>query len=198
MCGRYTVFVNEAFEQMRWIVEEAAGKTSETLSTGEIFPTNLAPVLALRSDRMTPIPAKWGFPRWNGGGAVINARAETALEKRMFRKSLLQRRCIVPSTGFFEWKRIDGKKQKEKFWLRTGTGSMLYMAGAMNVFMDAFGTPRESFVILTTQANAWVAPLHDRMPVILSQDELEAWLRDDGFMELVLHRIGPSLSLSRA
>ena len=71
---------------------------------------------------------------------------------------------------------------------------MLHMAGIVNVFRDSSGCEYSAFVILTTTANDSVAPIHDRMPVILAPDEGELWLDDDAFMEHVLHRLGPKLS----
>jgi len=181
---------------------------------GEVFPTNVAPVVQLDG----ALAVKWGFPHWKNSSVIINARAETALEKKMFGKPLRERRCIVPSSGFYEWGRIGslagnmslfdngdlpdsgmhsrngGSKKKDKFLLRRPEGNVLYMAGMMSTFRDALGEPYDAFVILTTSANESVAPIHDRMPVILAQDEAASWVKDKTFMEFALHRPGPELS----
>ena len=72
---------------------------------------------------------------------------------------------------------------------------MLYMAGMVNTFRDALGSEYNAFIILTTAANDFVSPVHDRMPVILTPEEVDKWAYDDEFMEYVLHRPGPELSV---
>jgi len=161
------------------------------LARGEVFPTNIAPVIAGDG----PMAAKWGFPRWKGAGVIINARAETAFEKSMFRRPLLERRCVVPSNGFYEWSHVGGQKKKDKFLLRVPGERVLFMAGMMSIFPGADGNDYSAFVILTTNANESVSTIHDRMPVILAPDERDRWLRDGAFMESALHRAGPALAL---
>jgi len=199
MCGRYLAG-EEVYEDIWKILTDlaAGGSTLDsqlsTLVKGEVFPTNTAPVI-------TPAGAaavKWGFPHWKSAGVIINARAETALEKNMFRKPLLEKRCVIPSSGFYEWDRAGGKKKKDKYLLRRPGEKLLFMAGMINMFRDASGGDYSAFVILTTAANESVAPIHDRMPVILAPDECGMWLSDDGFMERALHRAGPGLELTIA
>lgn len=194
MCGRYTVFSEEEITDMKAILSEISSRFSDVpIQTGEIFPTNLAPILSIEENRLAPRPAYWGFPKWDGKGQIINARAETVMDKKMFRSSLLSRRCVIPSSGFYEWSRAEGKVRRDKYLFRTKGDKMLYMAGISNIFKDEGGIPFEAFTILTTAANDSVAPIHDRMPVILMSDEREAWLRDNDFMERVLTRRGPEL-----
>jgi putative SOS response-associated peptidase YedK len=114
----------------------------------------------------------WGFPHFRGSGVIINARAETAHEKPMFRKNLALRRCLIPSTGFYEWAG-ENKKSKQKYLFKLPDDPVLYMAGLFN---DFDGVRR--FVILTTQANQSVVDIHDRMPLVLLRAELNGWLRD--------------------
>ena len=170
----------------------------QPVATGEIFPTNLAPVLWMEDKQLAPKPVRWGFPKWDGKGVIINARAESAPVKNMFRGPLLESRCVIPSTGFYEWQHIEGKKKKDKYLLRLPDTEMLYMAGLTGLFKDAAGKPIEAYCILTTVANQSVRPIHDRMPVILQPDERERWLADDGFMHHVLERVGPELVLETA
>ena len=100
---------------------------------------------------------------------MINARAESALEKRSFRESVLHRRCVIPARGFYEW-----NKEKEKFTFERPDRDVLFMAGCFCPFDG-----QDRFVILTTAANPSVSPVHSRMPLILERDELTAWVRDD-------------------
>jgi len=215
MCGRY-LLEDEAYADILQILfnlnkekKAAAGGLSHDELThsglaagdftrgdftcGEIFPTAIAPVCT--SDGIVAV--KWGFPHWKNTGVIINARAETASEKKMFSKPLREGRCVVPSSGFYEWNR--GKstqsknKQKDKYFFRRPGENTLYMAGIVGTFSDAAGTQYSAFTILTTAANDSVSQIHDRMPVILAPDELQHWIDDDDFSEYILHRPGPEL-----
>ena len=114
MCGRYSLAPEQSKEIAQIVAEVQARFGAASIHTGEIFPTNAAPVLLPDGQKMTPKPMTWGFPSFKGKGVIINARGETALDKPMFRRSLLERRCIVPTTGFYEW---DGQKRKYHFRL---------------------------------------------------------------------------------
>jgi len=196
MCGRFLVG-EEVYEDIWKILTDLSVGSSvlnsqlSNLVRGEVFPTNTVPVHTLDG----AMGVKWGFPRWKGAGVIINARAETALEKNMFRKPLLERRCVIPSNGFFEWDQNSGQKKKDKYLLRRPGERLLFMAGMISLFRDPDGLEYGAFVILTTAANESVSPIHDRMPVILAPDERNSWLRDDGFMEHALHREGPGLTM---
>ena len=109
MCGRYSLAPEQSKEIAQIVAEVQARFGAASIHTGEIFPTNAAPILLPDEQQMTPKPMAWGFPSFKGKGVIINARGETALDKPMFRRSLLERRCIVPTTGFYEW---DGQKRK--------------------------------------------------------------------------------------
>lgn len=215
MCGRYTVFTEEEIIEIRSIITEVSQKFGDgAVNTGEIFPTNNAPVLVLDNKRLSPFPVSWGFPRWDGKGVTINARSESSLQKSMFAKPLLTRRCVVPSTGFYEWtlksvlepqlslfpveQKPSAKEPKIKLYFRSPGESMLYMAGMINTYSDKDGKPKDCFVILTTAANEYMSPFHDRMPVILSKNELEEWISSEAFMRRVLEREGCELEWTRA
>lgn len=110
MCGRYSLFNDKEIVDIAQIIQEVESRYGTAVNTGEIYPTNLAPVLI--GGDVHPEPARWGFPKFNGSGVIINARAETAAEKPTFKTSLLTRRCAVPTTGFYEW---DKDKRKLRF-----------------------------------------------------------------------------------
>ena len=199
MCGRYLVD-DEVYAEVWEMLSAPTGEVGLTLRPqppalavkGEVYPTNIAPIIACDG----PAAIKWGFPHWKGAGVIINARAETAGEKSMFRKPLLERRCVVPSCGFYEWSHGGGGKKKDKYLLRLPGERLLFMAGMINSFRDASGCDYSAFVILTTAANGSVAQLHDRMPVILAPDERDRWICDGGFVDHALRRPGPQLELS--
>jgi len=216
MCGRYTVFTDAEMLEMLAIIAEIGRLYGDgavnAMKLGEIYPTNIAPVFCLENNLPSPHPSKWGFPKWDGKGVIINAKAETVLKLPTFNNTravyrsqppefispIKERRCVVPSTGFYEWKHVDGKSTKDKYLLRLPDSNMLYMAGIANVFRDAAGQPFEAFCIITTAASGSVSEVHDRMPVILKPDEQELWLKDSGFMSEALARDGPELILQKA
>jgi len=186
MCGRYVIFSEQDNREMNKIMEEINKKYNpEEVRTGEILPTNKAPVLVLENNQITPDLIAWGFPNFKNKGVIINARAETAEEKRMFRDSLFLRRCIIPSTGFFEWKH-DSTKQKYLFNLPDE--QMLYMAGFYNEFQG-----EKRFIILTTAANSSMEYIHDRMPIVLKKDKLKPWMRDTAMAMEIMHQMPPVL-----
>jgi putative SOS response-associated peptidase YedK len=188
MCGRYLID-DEAYADIWEMLNDPDSVFN--INRGEVFPTNTAAVIV--NDGV--MVAKWGFPHWKNTSVLINARAETALEKKMFRKPLLESRCVVPSSGFYEWRRSGERKvkEKDKYLLRKPGERLLYMAGMINTFRDPFGEQYSAFVILTTAANESVVSIHDRMPVILESDETNLWTQDSGFMEYALFRPGPEL-----
>ena len=197
MCGRYFILWEadeEPDPEMRALFNEINERYRNTLlhaeiAIGEVRPTNVAPVITGDGAHLM----HWGFPKWDGNGVVINARSETVGQKAMFRQSIVTRRCVVPSYGFFEWSHGPGRKKK--YLCRLTGMPLLMMAGIYNTFTDARGNETENYVILTTEANGSVAPIHDRMPVILQPEEQEAWLSDKRAAVEILRREGPELEL---
>ena len=172
MCGRYYIAIEE--DELRDIGEEAekiVRAFSEPIPLkiqGEIFPTNVVPVQTTR-DRF--VPMKWGFISYDKK-TIINARSETALQKPMFRKAMLENRCLIPASGYYEWKRGDDKKVKYQIYRQ---GEPLFFAGC---FRQEKSSPLRHFVILTRAATNGLEEIHDRMPVIIPRVYIEAWLYD--------------------
>jgi putative SOS response-associated peptidase YedK len=143
-----------------------------------VAPTQSVPVIREASDgsrRLTMM--RWGLvPSWakDIGDGLINARSETINEKPSFRQAFRQRRCIIPANGFFEWLRVEGTKVP--YYVRMADGAPMPFAGIWEAWFSPDGQVMESCAILTTSANAMVAPIHDRMPVILRPDEFGLWL----------------------
>ena len=119
----------------------------------------------IRAERMA-----WGFPRFDGKGLIINARAESVRERPAFRDSVEQRRCVIFARGFYEWNR-----SREKFTYEREDAPVLFMAGCFSRWEDG-----GHFVIITTAANSSVALVHDRMPLILEPEEVKQWIQDAG------------------
>lgn len=112
------------------------------------------------------VAARWGFGR-DPKKPQINARAETAAKNGLFKRAFEERRCLIPADGFFEW--IGGAGRRRPIWFHAPPGQLLLFAG----LYDASG-----FVVITTAANDDVAPVHDRMPAILSGEAADRWLAE--------------------
>jgi putative SOS response-associated peptidase YedK len=127
----------------------------------------------------------WGFiPRWAKdpglGGGMINARAETLSEKPSFRNAFRDRRCLVPADGFYEWRRLSGRKQPYYITLRDG--GPFAIAGLWERREGEDGSVLESCALITTAANDLLMPVHDRMPAIVPPKAYDLWL-DAGVRE---------------
>ncbi len=125
---------------------------------------------------------RWGLvPSWakdiSIGSKMINARAETLADKPSFRNALKSRRCLIPATGFFEWKR-EGKS-KIPFLIRMKEQNGFCFAGLWDRWNSPEGVILESFTIITTTPNELVSGIHDRMPVILPQEHEKRWLETE-------------------
>mgnify|MGYP001181821414 CR=1 FL=1 len=183
MCGRYTIFTDEDYDEITKILSEVNKRSSETVKTGEIYPTNLAPVLLNDTDGIRPEPLIWGFPSFRSKSVIINARAETAPEKPMFKSCLFERRCVVPSTGFYEW-----DAEKNKYLFRLADNPILYMAGLWNEYKG-----ERRYVILTTAPNPSIINVHNRMPLVLRADQVDSWITDDSACGDILQAVPPML-----
>ena len=143
-------------------------------------PTQMLPVVRQDADGARHLDLlRWGLvPSWAEdlkiGNKMINARAETAATKPSFRTALRKRRCLVPVTGFYEWTGKTGAKRASIF--RRRDGRPFALAGLWETWRGGDGDPVETFTVLTTNANAVVAKLHDRMPVIVEEKSFATWL----------------------
>lgn len=145
-----------------------------------IAPTQPVAIVRLDHARRREIAlVRWGLiPSWAKDpgklSTLVNARAETAAEKPSFRGSLRHRRCLVPANAYYEWNGPAGSKTP--YMLRPAQGGMMAFAGLWEHWLGADGSEIETMAILTVAANASVARIHDRMPVILHPDQFEDWL----------------------
>jgi len=126
---------------------------------------------------------RWGFPGPGGKGLVFNARSESVTEKPMFREGVARRRVAVPVSWFYEW-----NKSKEKYTFTREGSRVLFLAGFYNRYQDG-----EHFVILTTEANSSMAPVHSRMPLILDKDQVRDWILDSDRTRELLGQVSPEL-----
>jgi putative SOS response-associated peptidase YedK len=176
MCGRFALFAGP--EELA----KAFGVTIEDVTLPpryNIAPAQAVPVVRTTDGRRQLVPAHWGLiPAWAKeaamGSRMINARAETVTEKPAFRVAFRSRRCLIPASGFYEWQARG--RGKVPHFIRRADGGLLAFAGLWERWTPAEGEPVESCAILTTTANAVMAPIHERMPVILDPGDFPAWL----------------------
>jgi len=148
-----------------------------------IAPTQEAPIVRVSQEGPREMAMlRWGLvPAWSNdlgaGTKMINARGESVAEKPAFREAMARRRCLVPATGFFEWKAAPGRKQP--FAITVPERPLFAFAGLWETWRPRDGEAIETFTIVTTDANEAIAPIHDRMPVILPKEAEDAWLRAD-------------------
>ena len=170
MCGRYWIDDGRESVELGEIIAQVNRRpvTGPVKTCGEIFPTDVVPVVA-SSRRGAPeaFAMAWGYAMPDGK-RIINARSETAGERPLFKDGMRQRRCAVPATRYFEWERIGGKRTKYAIWPERG--GVFYFAGLYRI---ASGRPE--FVILTRPPADGIAFIHDRMPVILPPDRVADW-----------------------
>jgi putative SOS response-associated peptidase YedK len=175
MCGRFTFDIPPELLAAIFGLREVP----EVSPSYNIAPTQHVAVIRQISDHNSLDLMKWGLvPPWAKdpaiGSQMINTRSETVTEKPSFRHAIRYHRCIVPAGGFFEWLRTG--KNKTPMYIRRKDGGPLGLAGIWEEWKSPDGSSLDTFSILTTTANKLVAPIHDRMPVLLAPDEYPTWL----------------------
>ena len=181
MCCRYWA---EESPEMRAIVEEMNRSslvrkwqnTTAVKSFGEMRPTDVVPVIAPNRYGVRAVyPMKWGFA---GKTLLMNARCETAAKKPTFQECWTRRRCIVPASWYFEWEHLRGNdgrvKTGDKYMLQPRNSTMTWLCGLYRI---EEGLPY--FVILTREPGEDIRFIHDRMPLILPEKAIDAWIRPD-------------------
>jgi len=175
MCGRYYVDDETAREIERII--RIADEKVRNMTVRDVHPTDVAPILMTDDHTLCCHMQKWGLPGFDGKQVIFNARSESALEKPTFREAVAKRRIVVPAAGFYEW-----NSQKEKSIFYRKNHPVLFMAGLYNPYAEG-----NRFVILTTAANPSMEPVHDRMPLLLEEEEIFPWILDlDAAKEILL------------
>jgi putative SOS response-associated peptidase YedK len=145
-------------------------------------PKQLVPVVIRHNGINQLVCFRWGLiPSWSKDPSIasklINARAETVDKKPSFKDAFKKRRCLIVADGFYEWKREGNKKMPLYFYLKSGRP--FGFAGLYETWISPDKKEINTCVIITTAANELIAPDHDRMPVILSNDQERVWLDSD-------------------
>jgi putative SOS response-associated peptidase YedK len=179
MCGRFTQHHDADTIMNRFGVQ---AQLFDIEPRYNIAPSQPVPVIVTEGTTKERIldGFQWGLvPFWakdpSIGNKMINARAETVAEKPAFRAALTRRRCLLPVDGFYEWNKAGGTRQPLHF--RRKDGELFGFAGLWEEWQSPDGSPLRTCTIITTEANGVVAPYHDRMPVILTDEEgIALWL----------------------
>jgi len=192
MCGRFalsakTKDIEKLFPQL---------KSNEELKPRyNIAPTQ--PIAAILNSSPNEISfIKWGLiPFWakdkSIGNKMINARAETLLEKPAFRNLLKKRRCLIIADGFFEWKKIEGEKRKIPYFIKMKSGNPFVFAGLWDQWKSEKGELITSATIITTRPNKDLKNIHNRMPVILLPQESKLWLSEEADINFLQNLLKP-------
>src|SRR2546422_4286290 len=177
MCGRYSIAVEPSEIESRFGATFDGGMQPRYNAA----PSQSLPVI-LNSDSRHVVFAAWGIrPVWMSRvvkkDGLINVRFETLRDRPTFHADLSARRCLVPADGFYEWRTGAGKK-KIPYRITRRDGKPFAFAGIWEEDSDKGASPR--FAIITTAADAFMQPIHSRMPVILDADEERAWIERGG------------------
>ncbi|MBR6472660.1 MAG: SOS response-associated peptidase [Firmicutes bacterium] len=144
----------------------------------DVHPSEKALIISERKGMIDTTEMVWGFSSPFGKNLIANARSETVRDKAMFADSIASRRCVIPASGFYEW---DVNKARYRFFMPDE--GLVLLAG---IYRPEQGTDR--FTVLTTSANASMAPIHDRMPVMISKGEIRSWIDDENKTDEILRR----------
>jgi putative SOS response-associated peptidase YedK len=186
MCGRFTQFFTwrELVELYRLTVPACNLRPRYNIA-----PTTEIDVVRQAETGPEPVSMRWGLiPGWwkktaKEAPSTFNARAETVADKPMFRSAFKRTRCIVPASGFYEWRAIDGGKQP--YFISAADGSVLAIAGLCDEWKHQTGEAVLSCTVIVTAANDFTRHIHDRMPVLIAPRDYEAWLTGKAGVELL-------------
>lgn len=182
MCGRFVYIPKDELSRIIQQVKDNL-KALETVKVSakyeDAFPESTVPIIIPQGNQLKVAAMQWGYPKSWEKGVVFNTRADTALssKRNMWTESLQQRRCIVPSYGFYEPHQTEttispktGRNIKQQYFFTLPNMPVLMMAG---IYEDG------RFSIMTTNPNRWIQPIHNRMPVVLLPGEYDQWLHGD-------------------
>ncbi len=203
MCGRYSQSKTPAKTMERFGIKGPAPKNMK--ARYNIAPSQDAPVVFRDEENRLEL-FRWGLiPSWakeaSIGNRMINARGETVQTKPSFRKSFKRYRCLVPADSFYEWKLNPDGKTKTPMRIRLKSEETFALAGLWDHWKNKDETDGEeirTFTIITTEANPTLAPIHERMPVILKPEDEDLWLDPETEPEKLLKMLAPYPSDSLA
>lgn len=191
MCGRYALYETEHLADRFNLATKPSAALEDSYN---IAPGQFLPIVINSETGNKLLPMKWGLvPFWAKdikiGYKLINARAETAFSKPMWRSSIRHYRCLVPASGFYEWL-VSNNKTKQPYYIHPKDQKLFAFAGLWSTYKDASGNELNSFTIITTEPNKEMSAVHNRMPVILKPSNEAAWLEpslDDKTINELMH-----------
>lgn len=191
MCGRFSLNTD-----LKEIKEQFGVVPHEPLPNSfNVAPTENALCLINKEHILDVLPMRWSlipwYPKVKKNMLLINARVETISDKDAFKQSLKSRRCIVLMSGFFEWQHHKQEKKtiKQPFYITRKDKQLMPVAAIWDYYKPDADTKLPSCCVLTTAPDALVAPLHDRMPWILSKQQQDEWLKSQALTQEDLERI---------
>ena len=193
MCGRFTS-TTPVDDIATWFdVDEV--RVDDREPNRNVCPTDAVLAVAEHGERRLLGAFRWGLvPSWapdpKRAAKMINARAETLLERPAYRDAIGRRRCLLPADGFYEW-RLDDDGVKRPWLIAHAAGELIAFAGLWDVWRGQ-DPPLRTCTIVTTAANAAVRPLHDRMPVVVARADWDLWLDREAGAADVLPLLGPA------
>lgn len=210
MCGRFALTLPD--DAVARLFNARLSNDSATMQGQNICPTQPVLTILSRDGQRHAGPMRWGFlPHWyksqTDGPLLINARSETITQKPAFAQAVRTRRCLIPASGFYEWTK-DATGARLPWYIHPAQGDILAFAGVWQVWAQG-DTRQASCAIVTCAANAALAPIHHRMPVILAPKDWPKWLGEDGHgaaplmrpapeAALRFHRVGTAINSNRA
>jgi len=186
VCGRYVQASSPELLAERFGVDDVA--VDEHAPAYNVAPRAEVPAVRRRKDRTVLSRLRWGLvPSWAKdpkiGDRLINARAESLAAKPAYRTAFAKRRCLIPADGFYEWQARPGQKRKQPMFVHRRDGEPMAFAGLWEAWRDPEQGEDADWLrtcaIVTTTANDLLAPIHDRMPVILPESAWDTWLDPD-------------------
>jgi putative SOS response-associated peptidase YedK len=190
MCGRFTH--NLTWTQIHALYQLTldAPPSSNLQPRFNICPTTTIGAVITRNSKREYTTMRWGLvPSWwkkkaKDTPATFNARAETVSEKPMFRDAFKRRRCLIPASGYYEW--LDTPEGKQPIYFTAADDGPLTIAGLWDEWTEIeTGQPLKSCTMVIAEANSFVRPIHDRMPVLLEQDQFTPWLSGTAGVEIL-------------
>ncbi len=190
MCGRFTLTTSwedlkYTFPEFEFIFED-----NSPISYNIAPSQNVLVAAAIKPQIVQRF--KWGLiPSWSKDDSfaskLINARGETVFSKPSFKKAIRYRRCLVFTSGFFEWKKKE--KSKQPYFVKLNSGLPFTFGGIWEIWKQPDGTELKTFSIITTPANSEMTAVHHRMPLVISKNHYQSWLDHSSFDENVLKAI---------
>lgn len=177
MCGRFGLFVTPEVLEEYFSLDDLVAAVEPRYN---LTPGRAVAVVREHEGQLRLQPLQWGLiPFWAKdatiGRKLVNARLDSIAEKPAYREAWQRRRCLIPASGFYEWSEPkDGRKRP--YFIRPGSEPLLALAGLWERWRTPEGEKLETCVIVTTDANAQLAPIHDRMPLLIPRDAHALWL----------------------